>query len=180
MDIETERLLLRNFTTEDLDDVFEYCSQKDIGEMAGWSVHKSKDDTVKMLNDWILNKNQLALVWKENGKVIGHIAINEDSEEGRADTKELGCALNRDFQRRGIMSEAIQTVVDFLFDRDIAFIWACCFQDNVASKGMIEKCGFSLHQEGTFHSKSLDRVFKSYEYCITRDEWFHKRESLSQ
>jgi len=171
MDIETKRLLLRNFTAKDVEDVFEYSSQEGVGEMAGWPAHKSTEDTRRVLSDWVQNENQLAVVWKENGKVIGHIAINEDSEEGRDDTKELGCALNRNYQRRGIMSEVIQAVIGFLFTQNIEYVWACCFQDNVASRCMIEKCGFSFQQEGTFYSKSLDKAFKSYEYCITKDEW---------
>lgn len=178
MDIETKRLLLRNFTVKDVEDVFEYCSQDGVGEMAGWPAHKFMDDTTQVLSNWVQNKQQLAVVWKENGKVIGHIAINTDSEEGRDDTKELGCALNRNYQRRGVMSEAIQAVIGFLFTQNIEFVWACCFQENVASKCIIEKCGFTIQQEGTFYSKSLDKTFKSYEYCITKDEFLHNSVSF--
>lgn len=171
MKIETNRLLLRSFTEEDRNDVFEYCSQEDVGEKAGWPAHKSADDTAQALEDWINNKNQLAIVWRENGKVIGHVAIHEDSEEGRGDTRELGCALNHDYQCRGIMSEAVRAVIDFLFGHGIVFIWACCFQENIASRKMIEKCGFQFQQKGTFYSRKLDRTFRSYEYCLSKNEW---------
>lgn len=46
MEIETERLMLRNFTYGDVNDVFEYCTK---------------------------NKDIFAVVWKKNGKVIGHL-----------------------------------------------------------------------------------------------------------
>lgn len=171
INIETNRLLLRNFVEEDKDDVFRYCSQRGIGEMAGWPRHETIEDTKKVLSGWIKNENKLAIVWKENGKVIGHIAIDEDSEEGRIDTKELGCALNRDYHRRGIMSEAMVAVIHYLFDHDISYIWACCFKENIASKALIEKCGFVFQQEGEFYSERLDRNFQSYEYCLEKDRW---------
>ena len=171
MRINTERLLLRNFSRGDVADVFEYCSQEGVGEMAGWPAHKAIDETEKMLDEWINNKNIFAIVWKKNGKVIGHLAVNADSEENRDDTRELGCALNRNYQRRGIMTEAIRAVLGCFFTNGIAFIWACCFQNNAASKGMIEKCGFSFQQEGTFYAKRLDKTFPSYEYRMTREEW---------
>lgn len=174
MQIETGRLLLRNFTSTDVGDVYEYCSQKGVGEMAGWPMHKSRGETEKILDIWINSKNIFAVVWKQNGKVIGHLAVNADSEENRDDTRELGCALNRDYQRKGIMTEAIRAVFGFLFTNGIAFVWACCFQNNAASKCMIEKCGFSFQQKGTFYAKRLDKTFPSYEYRMTREEWSYR------
>lgn len=171
MNIVTSRLQLRPFTEQDIDDVFEYCSQEGVGEMAGWSIHKSIVQTKKILSDWILQGRKLAIVWYESGKVIGHISIDEDSEEGRKDTRELGCALNRTYHRQGIMSEAIFAVLDYLFSNDVSYVWACCFQENSASRGMIEKCGFAFQQEGTYHSKELERTFSSYEYRLSKMEW---------
>lgn len=171
MKVETDRLLLRNFTYGDVDDVFEYCSQEGVGQMAGWPVHQSIDETKKILDGWTKNKDIFAVVCKENGKVIGHLAVNADSEENREDTREFGCALNRNYQRKGIMTEAILAVLNCLFAQGIAFVWACCFQNNIASKGMIEKCGFSFQQEGTFYAKRLHKAFLSYEYRMTREEW---------
>ncbi|MFT4106585.1 MAG: GNAT family protein [Lacrimispora sp.] len=171
MKIMTSRLQLRPFTEQDINDVFEYCSQEGIGEMAGWSVHESAVQTQKVLSGWILEGRKLAIVWYESKKVIGHISIDEDSEEGREDTKELGCVLNRTYQRQGIMTEAINAVLDYLFNHGISYVWACCFQENLASKGMIEKCGFVFKQEGIYDSKDLQKKFSSYEYCLSAEEW---------
>lgn len=172
MIIETKRLCLRNFTAEDIDDVFEYCSQEGVGEMAGWRAHASKDDTAFALADWVQNEDRFAIVLADNGKVIGHISVDEDSDEGRQDTRELGCALNCVYQHRGLMSEAVRAVMEEVFRRDISYLWACCFQENIASKRMIEACGFIAQREGTFFSKSLNRTFRSYEYRLSREEWY--------
>ena len=176
MNIVTSRLQLRPFTEQDLKDVFEYCSQKGVGEMAGWSVHESIEQTEKILSDWVIQGRKLAIVWHESGKVIGHISIDEDSEEGRNDTREFGFVLNRDYHRQGIMSEAINAVLDYLFNHEISYVWACCFQDNLASKRMIEKCGFVFQQEGTYTSKDFDKRL-SYEYRLSSKEWKNKHKN---
>jgi ribosomal-protein-alanine N-acetyltransferase len=171
MEIFTDRLLLRPFLKTDLDDVYEYCSQPGVGEMAGWPHHVSIDQTREMLDEWTSKGTRLAITLKEDGKVIGHIGISPDSDENREDTRELGCALNCSYHRKGFMTEAITAVVDSLFKEDIEYIWACCFQQNIPSKGMIEKVGFIFQQEGEFYAKKLDKEFKSYEYRISKDEW---------
>ena len=41
----TERLILRPFCNDDLDDFYEYASVDGVGEMAGWDHHSSKEVT---------------------------------------------------------------------------------------------------------------------------------------
>lgn len=180
MNIATERFLLRAFIEQDISDAFEYCSQNDVGEMAGWPAHKSIEQTAQIISKWSLERKKLAIVWLENDKVIGHISIDEDSEEGREDTRELGCALHRDYHRRGIMSEAIKAVLKDLFSHEISYVWACCIQENTASKRMIEKCGFVFQQEGTYYSEGLHKECSSYEYRISKEEWKEQCPKLSK
>lgn len=177
MNIVTSRLLLRPFAKQDIFDVFEYCSQKGLGEMAGWRVHKSVIQTERVLSDWIMQGHKLAITLLDSGKVIGHISIDEDSEEGRKDTRELGFVLNRNYHRKGIMSEAVNAVLDDLFHHGVLYVWACCFQDNLASKGLIEKCGFAYQQEGTYEAEEFHEKFFSYEYRLSAEQW---RDNMSK
>lgn len=110
-------------------------------------------------------------MYKNTNKVIGYIAVHEDSEEGRSDTKELGFALNHQYHRQGIMSEVIDSVLDYLFSEDILTVWACCFQYNISSKNLIEKIGFEFIQEGKFYSDSFKKEIPSYEYRMSKDSW---------
>lgn len=171
MVIKTARLILRPFYEEDLADYFEYCSQSGIGEMAGWRHHENTEVSRQSLEGKIESLWTFAVVLKENGKVIGHIAANEDSEEGRADTKELGFALNKKYHQKGYMSEAVLKLLPALFEHGIKNVWACCFQENKASKGLIEKCGFNFIQEGTFYSDSLERNYETFEYLLTKEQY---------
>ena len=171
---DTFRVHLRNFCQQDLDDMYEFCSQPEI-ETVGWKAHKSVDVTKKVLDQWILNENIFAIVYKNENKVIGYIAIHEDSEEGRLDTKEFGFALNNQYRRQGIMSEVIPCILDYLFSKDILYVWACCFQDNISSKNLIEKIGFAFMQEGVFFSESFKKELPSYEYRMSKSDWIAKK-----
>ncbi|SBW03126.1 GCN5-related N-acetyltransferase [uncultured Eubacteriales bacterium] len=167
MTFETPRLLLRPFQQGDLDDLFEYGSQPGVGRMAGWRPYATIGDARHALEKNRSNPNIFALVYRKTGKVVGHIAIHEDSENGRDDTKELGFALNESYQRRGLMSEAVSLVLEHLSSIGVRKVWACCFQENLPSKRLIEKCGFAFMQEGTYYSPSLNQTFLSFEYVYT-------------
>lgn len=171
--LNTDRIYLRNFCKEDINDMHEFCSQSEI-EMVGWSAHKNIEETEKVLEQWSLNKNIYGIIFKDTNKLIGYIAIHEDSEEGRSDTKELGFALNKKYHRLGIMSEVILEVLKYLFSKDVVYVWACCFQDNIASKKLIEKMGFEFMQEGVFYSDSFAKEIPSYEYRMSKDKFMIK------
>ncbi|QNO18601.1 GNAT family N-acetyltransferase [Caproicibacterium amylolyticum] len=174
MFVETERTFLRNFIESDLQDVWEYSSQDGVGEAAGWLHHHTIAETRAALAKDIQNRSKYAIVLRKNKKAIGYLAVNEDSEDHRADTKELGCVLNRAYQRQGIMTEVIRAVLEELFSQEITYVYACCFQENTASKHMIEKCGFSFEQEGTYYAKPLQKEFKSFEYLWTKERWINE------
>lgn len=169
--IETFRTILRNFKESDLCDLFDYCSQEGVGEPAGWLRHKSLEQTAKKLDEFINAKNQFAIVYKENNKVIGHIGINADSENSKPDTKELGFVLNKDYWNLGIMTEVLYAVLGYAFSTDVEYVYACCFQTNAASKRLIEKCGFMFEQNGTYYAEQMDKTFETYEFVYTKDRW---------
>jgi [ribosomal protein S5]-alanine N-acetyltransferase len=171
MKLETNRTILRNFENKDLEDFYDYCSQEDVGEMAGWKHHSNMLESKEVLRRNIENNNIFAIENKENGKVIGHITVNNDSENGRDDTKELGFVLNRNYHNQGIMTEVIYQVLNYLFSKEIEYVYACCFQNNNSSKRLIEKCGFTFEQEGIFYSESLNKTFKSFEYVCSKRDW---------
>ncbi|WOC31472.1 MULTISPECIES: GNAT family N-acetyltransferase [Caproicibacterium] len=173
MFVETQRTVLRNFAEKDLQDVWEYSSQKGM-EMAGLLPHCSVAESEKALKKDLQNPNKYAIVCRSSDKVIGYLLVKEDSEEHRADTKEFGCVLNSAYRQQGIMTEVILAVLQKLFEQEISYVWACCFQENLASKRMIEKCGFSFRQEGTYFAKPLRKEYKSFEYVWTKENWLRK------
>lgn len=160
--IKTERLILRPWKETDLDDFFEYASVDGVGEMAGWSHHKSKEDSKLILNSFINSKKTFAIEY--NGKVIGSLGIEEYKELPELDDKlgrELGFVLSKDYWGRGFMPEAVKSVIDYLFNQiQLDFIVCGYFSDNIQSEKVQKKCGFKLYKK---------RKYKT-SYGVIKDE----------
>ena len=169
--IKTERLVLRNWRESDLDDFFEYASVKGVGEMAGWSYHKTKEESKSILDSFINDKKTFAIEYK--GKIIGSLGIEEykENELPELDNKlgrELGFVLSKDYWGKGFMPEAVKGVIDYLFNQiRLDFIICCHFADNIQSKKVQEKCGFKLYKNrkyeteyGTIKDDCVNILFK--------------------
>ena len=149
MELTTPRLSLRPFLPSDLEDLHAYASQPEVARGAGWPPHADLEQSRRVLAEHVRAPGLLALVCRDTGRVLGHLGVHPDSEEGRADTRELGFALHPSHQRQGLMSEAVRAVVDYLFSQGVRHIYACCFQWNLPSRALIQSCGFVLEREGT-------------------------------
>ena len=155
--IETNRLLLRPFALDDLDDFYEYASQIDVGPNAGWPPHQNKKESLEILKKFIFDKETLAIVYKENNKVIGSIGIKEYgavdklSEFFDYQGREIGYALSDQYWGQGLMSEAIKAVINYLFNElNYDFLLCGYFDFNVRSKRVQEKCGFKPYRKLVF------------------------------
>lgn len=144
--LHTQRLILRPWKETDLDDFYAYASVDGVGQMAGWTPHKSKEESAQILNCFISQKKIFALEYE--GKVIGSIGIEEYDEKNYPELeylygRELGYALSKNYWERGLMTEAVQAVIRYLFDIvNLDFILAGHFDWNKQSARVIEKCGF--------------------------------------
>lgn len=151
--IETNRLILRPFEMEDLDDFFEYASVEGVGERAGWSHHKTKDKTLTILKRFIEDDKTFAICLKENNKVIGSLGIEE---YGMEDTlteffnykgREIGYVLSKNYWGQGLMPEAVKAVIDYLFnEKNLDFIICGYYSFNAQSKKVQKKCGFKPYR----------------------------------
>ena len=111
--IETQRLVLRPWLESDLDDLYEYASVEGVGEMAGWPHHKSIEESRNILHLFIADKNVLAVVFKENNKVIlQHYHANEDMNTNLK-IKEIGYVLSKDYWGMGLMPELSVQLLSF-------------------------------------------------------------------
>ncbi|MGI6509088.1 MAG: Cof-type HAD-IIB family hydrolase [Erysipelotrichaceae bacterium] len=146
--IKTERLLLRPFRLTDLDDFYEYAKIDGVGQMAGWSPHKDKKESKKILEMFINGRRTFALVLKD--KVIGSFGLdeyktNEFPEYNKLQGVELGYVLGKDYWGNGYMPEAVEAVISYLFDIEkLDFIICGHFEWNKRSKRVIEKNGFKM------------------------------------
>ena len=140
--LRTERLLLRPWRESDLDDFFEYASVDGVGQMAGWLPHKSKEESLHIMNMFIAEKRTFAVEYK--GKVIGSLGIEEYNESELPEFadkmgRELGYVLSKNYWGLGLMPEAVQEVVHWLFDEEqLDFIVCGHFVNNRRSQRVQE------------------------------------------
>ena len=52
--LETERLLLRKWTEEDADSLFEYAKDPEVGPIAGWTPHRSREESLDVIRQRVL------------------------------------------------------------------------------------------------------------------------------
>ena len=160
IEIETNRLLLRPWKMEDLDDFYRYASVPGVGEKAGWIHHQSKEETLQILTHFIDGKHTFALVDKSSGTVIGSLGIEEYGLEDKLSEffsyqgRSLGYVLSKDYWGNGLMTEAVQAVISYLFDTlNYDFLLCGHFDVNLASKRVQEKCGFKPYRKLNFSTK---------------------------
>ena len=152
--IETERLILRPFKQSDLHDFNEYASVPGVGEMAGWKHHETIEKTQEILDMFIKEDKTFAIVFKKNNKVIGSLGVEKYGLEDKLTEfndyygREIGYVLSKDYWGKGIMTEAVDAVISYLFnDLNLDFLTCGYYDFNNQSKRVQEKCGFKPYRK---------------------------------
>ena len=172
--LKTERLTLRPWRREDLNDLYEYARVDGVGQMAGWAPHESREASQTILNRFIEGKKTFALEYR--GKVIGSLGIEKYHEDRfpeleRLKGREIGYVLSKDYWGQGLMPEAVREAIRYLFeDVGVDFITCGHFLSNRQSARVQEKCGFRHYAFGEFHTH-LGTVEPDEENILLREEW---------
>lgn len=134
------KILLRSVVESDLPILFEQQLDPEAVAMSSYS-SKDKGEFMRHWEGIMKNKNMTArtILYKE--KIAGHIIC---WKEGKYEQR-IGYWIGKEFWRRGIASTA---VAEMLFLIKIRPLFAEVANHNAASKRVLEKNGFSLHDEG--------------------------------
>lgn len=158
--IKTDRLTLRAFKECDLNDFFEYAKVDGVGQMAGWLPHKNKEESLMILKRFIEQKKTFAIVLNKNNKVIGSLGIEEYGMEEKLSEffcyqgREIGFVLSKNYWGNGLMAEAVNAVIDYLFNKlNLDFLTCGYFNFNTQSKRVQEKCGFKPYRKLLMETK---------------------------
>ncbi len=151
-EIETERLILRRFTVDDDQDMYDnWASDPEVTKFLTWPVHENVHATRALLEGWIKHYEEgdtfnWAIELKENGSVIGNISVVGFKEAAKA--ADIGYCMSRAYWGNGIMPEALKAVMDYLFDKvGLNRVAACHDSNNPKSGRVMDKAGMKL--EGT-------------------------------
>ena len=172
--LETERLLLRGWSLGDLDDLYEYAQNTDVGIMQGWKPHENKEESRIALNSFIADNETWAIVLKEKNKVIGSIKTYPDENRGRYYAKYVSDVLSADYWGKVYMPEALRRVIKYAFEEmNVELLSVFHYPHNTRSKRVIEKCGFYYEITIPQGQKIYDgQVFDTVCYSILADEYF--------
>jgi [ribosomal protein S5]-alanine N-acetyltransferase len=174
MHIETNRLIIREFTADDWDSIHAYASDPEVTKYMLWG-----PNSVKETNEYIefvtrLQKEnprtgfEWAVTIKENGQMIGGVGIFVTDCNG-----EIGYCLRKDFWGQGIMTEAAESVMRFGFmELDLHRIYATCRPENTASRRIMEKLGMTREGLIREHKYAKGKFHSSLQYSILKDEYF--------
>jgi len=160
--LHTERLLMRPFKINDLDDVFNYSCTPNVGPNAGWKPHESKEETLEIMNEIFLNKETVwGIELKETNQIIGSIGLIDDPKRQNDMVKMIGYAIGEAYWGKGFMTEAVNKVIKVGFEElNLEAISAYCYPFNERSKNIIKKCNFDY--EGTL--KMAEKIFNGEIY----------------
>lgn len=157
--LETERLILRSFKDSDLKDFYEYASEDGVGEMAGWKHHESIEETKEILDLFIEEDKVFAICLKDNNKVVGSVGVEKYGMEDKLteffnyNGREIGYVLGKDYWGKGIMPEAVNAVINYLFnERSLDFLICGYYDFNRQSKRVQEKLGFKPYRKLTMNT----------------------------
>lgn len=149
MYIETDRMIIRDFDADDLNDLHDIFGDDETMENCepAYTVEKTADFLQKFCME---KKGAVAAVHKETDKVIGYILFKEYGEE----VYEIGWIFNKGFWRQGFAFESCKAVVDYAFDNMNAHKVFAEAIDGIKSVNLMKKLGMKL--EGIQRSQTKD------------------------
>ncbi len=171
--LESARLILRNFTERDTDDLYRYAVDPDVGPRAGWKPHESREESLAIVQMFMQDDNVWAIERKSDHRVIGSLGLHNDKWRNLPDARMFGYVLAQDSWGHGYMSEAVSRAMHYGFlDAGMRLLSVSHYTFNDRSRRVIEKCGFVY--EGTLRQTFLrfdGEIFDEAVYSITKEEW---------
>ncbi len=185
--IETDRLILRPIQLTDAEDIFEYAQDEDTGPRAGWQPHKDIEETKNIINMWLspdCKETNFAIVYKPDNKVIGTIGytnkernkknyIVQDLIKQGNKLFEIGVAISKKYWGKGVATESINAMIDFLFIEENAdMVITCHAEPNIGSSKAQDKCGMKIigshqNEKPWYNTDNTNHIVRAK----TREEW---------
>lgn len=171
--IETKRLYIRAFKKTDGKDIYDFASLPEVGPEAGWLPHKCLEDSEAMACQWAKDPSIFALCDKTTNRVIGSLSLIQRFDRA-VRSRELGYSLNPQFWGQGLMSEAVDVMIDYAFEIfGVEMLTVKHHHLNQRSFSVIKKAGFIY--EGTLRQARRHLITGELLDCVcysmTRKEW---------
>lgn len=166
--LETQRLTIRRYQSQDWQDALQY-----LGNPATMYFLPEAPFTATSVQSFITQPKTatefLAVVDKQSGRVIGHLFFAPFFGEH---SYEIGWVFNPEYVGQGLVQEAATAVLDYGFKTlKLHRVIATCQPENERSYRLMERLG--MRREG--HFKQCIPVeggwWDEYSYAILQEEW---------
>lgn len=171
--LETERLLHRRITADDLETIVEFRSDEEVNRYLGGARARTREFNEARMKFYLdcwekFGYGFAMMIWKETGEEIGWSGLQPLEDSGET---EVGYGLIKKFWRKGIGLETAKGWLDYGFNKaSLERIVAVAAPENTGSWRIMEKCG--MKSEGTKFHYGMDLVF----YAISKDEFLNNRQ----
>lgn len=178
--LNTNRLTLRQFTLNDVLDLYEFTSDDEVMQQAGWKTHTCLTDSADVILNTFNRTSEWAIVLKAENKVIGSIGVSDDIICNDKGEQMISFIIARPYWRKGYAYEAAIKVVEYAFEiMSLPQLTAYHYPGNKSSEALIKKLGFTYEEylpESTTSTtgESLDLV----SYSINRETYQKKYDKL--
>lgn len=172
----TPRLVLRPFTADDAEPLFEHAKNPRVTRFTLWEAHKTAAETLVFVHDYALARYRegvpepIAITIAPDPRPVGSCGCFWVSKPHA--TMELGYWLAEPFWGHGYAAEACRAVLGHTFEEYLPErVQARVIDGNLASARVLAKLGFAF--EGTLR-RSLARRGRFDDvgyYSVLRDEW---------
>lgn len=149
MNIKTDRMIIRDFTMNDINDMQDILGDAETMKNCepAYTIEKTADFLQKFC---IEKKGAVAAIRKDTAKVIGYILFNEFNDG----VYEIGWFFNRAFWRQGFAYESCKAVIDYAFNKMNAHKVFAETIDGMKSVNLMKKLG--MKAEGIQRSQTKD------------------------
>jgi len=148
-ELTSERLSLRKLRFSDAEDIRRNANNK---EVARWTISVpypyTKDHAVRFIRKTHYGYENrksytFGIVLRKENKVIGTITLSKFDYKNK--NAEIGYWLGKRYWKQGLMTEAVKLILKFGFRQlKLHRIGSGLFEENVASRRVLEKAGFKL------------------------------------
>lgn len=174
--LETSRLMLRPLNKDDIDAIFEYCSDPEVSKLTTWQTHQTKQDSMVLVEYALGNYKRglsepYGITLKNNPKkIIGTVGWFWNTKPHKS--IEIAYALARPFWGKGLMVEAATALINEALNKnDINRISSRCISENKSSQRVMEKLGMRI--EGTLRQSMFvkGKFVDITHLSMTRQDW---------
>lgn len=165
---ETERLLMRKFTLDDLRELIELRADPKVNRYLGGSRLQNPEAITKRMQFYIdcyekFGFGMCAMIWKETGEMFGWSGLQPLEETGEI---EVGYGMITDFWGKGIGFECASAWIKYGFETArLNRIVAVASPENTGSWRIMEKCGMKLEKSEIYYG--MECVF----YGISKEDF---------